>query len=83
MKTYVIIPTSQLTKQLVAVTCQTSLEDVRRSADGTQCILSWRGVTPTGLAGKTTYTHEQMLAIVRDVNGDWHEEDTVVTPVIP
>ena len=83
MKTYTIIPTSELTKQLVAVTCQTSMEDVRRSTDGTQCILSWEGTTPTELVSKTTYTHEQMLALVQDVNGDWYEEDTVVIPEIP
>ena len=83
MKTYTIIPTSELTKQLVAVTCQTSVDDVRRSTDGANCILSWRGSTPAALIGKTTYTYAQMRALVTDVDGDWYEEDVVVTPDIP
>lgn len=74
MKTYTIIPTSELTKQLVAVTCQTSMDDVRRSTDGTKCILSWRGSTPAALSSKTTYTHAQMRALVKDSQGDWYVE---------
>ena len=80
MKTYTIIPTSELTEELVAVTSQTSLEDVRRSVDGVNCILSWIGSTPAALSDKDTYTHAQMLALVKDTEGQWYEDSVITLP---
>ena len=40
-----------------------------------EAIVSYEGVVPDGLSGKTEYTNEELLVIINDVNNGWYEEE--------
>ncbi len=41
-----------------------SPDTVRKSLDGTACVLKWRGNTPPAFAGLTLYTHAEIVPIM-------------------
>lgn len=77
--TYQIIFLADLSQSVMDVVNQVSLEEVRKSNDGTKCIVSWRGKTPSALSAGQNYTHEQILAIINDKQGEWY----VAPPPLP
>ena len=40
--------------------------------------VKYEGETPSWLEGKTTYTHAEIVAILNDPEGDWHDEDPTI-----
>jgi len=52
---------------------------LRYSTDGSKALVKYRlkegESQPSFLEGKTTYTHAEIMVVLRDVDGDWHSED--------
>ena len=71
-----IIPLEDLTLSVLDEVNQDSKDTTRKSNDGTKCIVSWRGATPSSLSSGQNYTYEQIIAIVNDEQGEWY----VATP---
>ena len=42
---------------------------VRKSLDGSKCVLKWRGETPGAFSGLTTFTHSEILPIMH--SSEW------------
>ena len=63
--------TDEQLQGLVDSAIQTSIETLRKSLDDTKAILKWDGDTPPLFNGMTTYTHEEILTILR--GSDWTE----------
>jgi len=76
--TYGVVLIADVTAEILAQVRQDSLESVRKCSNDLKCILSWEGDTPAGLTA-TTYTYEQALALVNDVNDEWY----IAPPDIP
>ena len=53
----------------------TSISTTRQNLAGDEAIVSWEGITPSALSGKTKYTNTQIKAIVDDINNGWYEEE--------
>jgi len=65
IKTYCIVANPPTSEQIAAAI--ESPDTVRKSVDGTECVLKWKGPTPAPFQGKTTYTHVQILPIMHSV----------------
>ena len=63
--------TNEQLQELVGNAIQTSIQTLRKSLDDTKAILKWDGNTPSVFNGMTTYSHEQILTILR--GSDWTE----------
>ena len=66
---WVIIPVTELDKVDFSQVCETSIDTVRKSVDGTQTFVKWDGddmpASVAALANKReTYTHAENLAIL-------------------
>ena len=66
---WVIIPVTELDNVDFSQVCETSIDTVRKSVDGTQPFVKWDGhdmpATVAALANKSeTYTHAEILAIL-------------------
>lgn len=77
--TYQIVLLTDLTQSIIDAVNQDSSSTVRKSNDGTKCIVSWEGATPSALSTGQNYTHEQVLAIINDEQGEWY----VAPPDVP
>ena len=76
--TYGVALISDVTSDVLAAVRQDSLGTLRKCSNNLKCILSWEGDAPAGLS-VTTYTYEEMLALVNDENDEWY----VAPPAIP
>lgn len=76
--TYGIALISDVTSDVLAAVRQDSLDTLRKCSNNLKCILSWDDDAPAGLSA-TTYTYEEMLAIVNDENDEWY----IAPPAIP
>jgi len=47
---------------------------LRYSTDGSKALVKYRGDQPSFLEGKTTYTHAEIMVVLRDTDGDWYTE---------
>ena len=48
---------------------------LRYSKDGSKALVKYRGEEqPSFLDGKTTYTHAEIMVVLRDADGDWYTE---------
>ena len=45
---------------------------LRYSTDGSKALVKYRGDQPSFLDGKTTYTHAEIMVVLRDTDGDWY-----------
>tara|TARA_R110002072_G_scaffold288712_1_gene454927 strand:- start:108 stop:365 length:258 start_codon:yes stop_codon:yes gene_type:complete len=76
--TYVIINTVEVTDSDSTIDfsqlLNTKASMLRYSTGGDKTIVKYNGTQPSFLSGKSTYTHQEILAIVRDVDGDWYKE---------
>lgn len=72
MRKYAIINTSDLLTRTANESVDGSVEALRKTVRNTEkSLLRWDGSTPYGASSLTTYTHEEILAILDDPNGDW------------
>jgi hypothetical protein len=73
-RTYVIIDASEVSSVDFDQVLETSAETLRFSVDGgTKTFVKFEGDTPSFLAGKTQYTHSEMLAIL--AGEEWTDPD--------
>tara|TARA_R110001583_G_scaffold7844_5_gene38345 strand:+ start:2078 stop:2320 length:243 start_codon:yes stop_codon:yes gene_type:complete len=73
---YVIINSSDVSSIDFSQVEETSTNTLRWNIDETKTFVKFEGDTPNFLTGKTQYNHEEILAILNDVNGEWFIEDT-------
>ena len=58
---YVILLVADATQAMVDDCVQTSLATLRKSVDGTQCVLKYHSPQPASLSAYTELTHAQAL----------------------
>ena len=75
MRKYIIINTSELSGLNFDQLKQNSENTVRKNLANDKAIVSYQGVVPDGLSGKTEYTNEELLVIINDINNGWYEEE--------
>ena len=67
-RTYLIIPTSELSKVDFSQVCETSAETVRKSIDETKTFIKWDDDEPSFVSNLTgtegPYTKEEILTIL-------------------
>jgi hypothetical protein len=73
MRKYVIINSSEVSSVDFSQVLQSSADTLRYSIDGTKAFVKFEGDTPSFLAGKTQYTHSEMLAIL--AGEEWTSSD--------
>lgn len=64
MRNYVIIDASEVSSVDFNQVLETSADTLRYNIAGTQTFVKFEGATPSFLAGKTAYTHSEILAIL-------------------
>lgn len=69
---YVIVPTAELTEQMVSDCYQTSSVSVRRSLDDSEAILGYPGAKPNSLTLYTELTKEQLDTEIN--SGGWNPD---------
>ena len=74
MRKYVIINKNEVEGIDFNQVLETSKETLRYKIDGSQTFVKFRGDTPSFLEGKTTYTKDEMLALLNNSNNGWVEE---------
>lgn len=75
-KSYLIVPMSELTQQMVNDCVQTSMQTIRKNNDETECVLKYVDDEPASVAGYKNYKHKQIL--IELTKAEW-----VSTPLIP
>ena len=65
MRTYVILNADEVDDINFGQVMETSADTLRFSVDGDKTFVKFEGDTPDFLAGKTTYTHSEILAILQ------------------
>ena len=65
MRAYVILNADEIDDINFGEVMETSAETLRFSVDGDKTFVKFEGNTPDFLAGKTTYTHSEILAILQ------------------
>tara|TARA_R100001509_G_scaffold164991_1_gene144585 strand:- start:739 stop:981 length:243 start_codon:yes stop_codon:yes gene_type:complete len=67
-RTYLIIPTSELSKVDFSQVCETSADTVRKSVDETKTFIKWDDSEPSFVSSITgtegPYTNEEILTIL-------------------
>jgi len=63
-KKYVILDASDVPSIDFSEVMETSADTLRYSLDGSQTFVKFEGTTPDFLAGKTQYSHSEMLTIL-------------------
>lgn len=52
-----------------------NVDMLRYSKDGSKALVKYRREDqPSFLDGKTTYTHAEIMVVLRDTDGDWYTE---------
>jgi hypothetical protein len=72
---YTIVNTSELSNLDYNELKTTSAQLTRQNLAGDEAIVSWEGVTPSALSGKTKYTNVQIKTIVDNIDNGWYEEE--------
>jgi hypothetical protein len=63
-KTYCIINSTDVSSIDFDQVFETSAQTLRYSIDGSQTVVKYEGTQPSFLAGKTEYTHPEILTIL-------------------
>ena len=75
--TYVILNKTEVTNQNSTIDFSqlqnTSPNMLRTSLDDSKVVIKYIGTQPSFLNGKTTYTHEEILAEM--IKSDWYTDD--------
>ena len=72
-RNYVIIDASEVSSVDFDQVLETSAETLRYNVAGTKTFVKFEGDTPSFLAGKTQYTHSEILAIL--AGEEWTDPD--------
>ena len=77
---FMIFNVSELPQIDFTQVCETSIDTVRKSIDGTKTFVKWDGTTPSSVESLTTkegpYTYEEILTIL---NGpEWTSNDPII-----
>jgi len=73
---YVIVPTREVTREMVKASSITSFDTLRKSLDGTKCILKCEPENRARWFGDyRVYLHEQILDIVHGTEWELPDED--------
>ena len=77
--TYVILNTTEITDEDSVIDfsqlSNRNADMLRYSKDGSKALVKYRGEEqPSFLDGKTTYTHAEIMVVLRDTDGDWYTE---------
>tara|TARA_B100001250_G_scaffold384499_1_gene379378 strand:- start:1005 stop:1253 length:249 start_codon:yes stop_codon:yes gene_type:complete len=76
-RTYVILNKTEVTDENSTIDfsqlIDTNLNKLRTSLDDSKVVVKYTGTQPSFLNGKTTYTHEEILAEM--VKSDWYTDD--------
>ena len=65
MRKYAIIDTADVLTRTANESVDGSVDALRKTVRNTdKCLLRWDGPTPYGASSLTTYTHEEILAIL-------------------
>lgn len=73
LMTYVILPTEDVTQQMIDDCIQTSIETLRKSLDGDLAVLKYSGTKPASLGERTDLTHAEIL--VEMAGPLWNDPD--------
>ena len=60
-RSWVIVNVSAITDDMLSSAIQLSVNDLRKTLDGSKAILKWDGATPSVFDGMTTFTHSEIL----------------------
>jgi len=78
-RTYLIIPTSELSKVDFSQVCETSSETVRKSVDETKTFIKWDSSEPSFVSSiigtEGPYTKQEILTIL--ANDTWTSDEEV------
>ena len=69
---YVIINKDDIISVDFSQLLEVSSGTLRYSTDGSKTFVKYEGSQPSFLSGKTEYSHSEILAILNDVDGEWH-----------
>lgn len=76
MRKYVILSSSETDSvvfdDIIGVS---ALDELLWNIDGSQFIVKFEGDTPSWLEGKTSYTNEEILAILDAPDSEWRPEE--------
>jgi len=67
---WVIVNVSDITDEMIFNAIQSSIDTLRKSLDGSKTILKWDGDTPSCFDGMTTYSHSEIVSILKEE--EWH-----------
>ena len=62
---WVIVTVSAITDEMISSAIQSSINNLRKTSDGTKAILKWDGDTPSCFDGMTAYSHSEILTELR------------------
>lgn len=66
---YITINVSDITDEMMDNAVEDSRDTLRLSVDESKAILKWEGTTPSCFDGMTTYSHSEILEILK--GSDW------------
>ena len=72
---YIILDTNELSGLNYNELLTTSENTARVNLAEDKALVSYEGIMPSALSGKTEYNNTQIRAIVDDINNGWYEED--------
>tara|TARA_R100001594_G_C3992154_1_gene252683 strand:+ start:741 stop:977 length:237 start_codon:yes stop_codon:yes gene_type:complete len=72
---YIIINTSELSGLDYNELLTTSENTARKNLAGDKALVSYEGITPNTLSGKTEYNNTEVQAIINNTDNGWYEED--------
>ena len=71
---WVIIGQNEVSSVDFSKVMETSTDTLRYSLDGSKTFVKYEGSQPSFLTGKTELNHSEILAILRDEDGEWWED---------
>jgi hypothetical protein len=71
MRSYVIVNTSELDGFDFSTVIQESADNLVFSLDGSKAVLKYEGTQPFDLAGKTEYSQQEILEVLK--SSEWSE----------
>ena len=72
MRKYAIVDTTDLLTRTANESVDGSKEALRKTVRNTEkSLIRWDGDTPWGASSLDTYTHDDILVILNDPEGDW------------
>ena len=78
---WVIIDKDEVSSVDFSKVVETSADTLRYSLDGSKTFVKYEGSQPSFLMGKAEYNQTEILAILRDENGGWWEENPYANEV--